>query len=167
MPEKNESEQLELMQRMVDLSIERTQLAVKRTEMSAERSRMSAERSEMSAQRSYMNAERTLSVWVRTALALMVFGIAIDRFGLLLHELPPPHGRFSPNTLSTWGGAALVVFGVLMSLTTGARFLAYVAAYRRNHRIPVFHGPFLAPVFALLVALFGIALLLLLLVVTR
>jgi hypothetical protein len=55
MPEKTEPEQITIMKRLV----------------------------EMSAERSYMNAERTLAVWVRTALALMIFGIAVDRFGLL------------------------------------------------------------------------------------
>lgn len=69
-PEQDEPQQLVLMRRLVDLSAERT--------------RMSAERSEMSAGRSYMNAERTLSVWVRTALAAMTVGIAIDRFSLVL-----------------------------------------------------------------------------------
>lgn len=171
MPENNSPEQVSLMERMVDMAAERTRLATRRTEMAVERTklandrtRMSADRSQMSAERSYMAAERTLSVWVRTALALMVFGIAIDRFGLLLHRLPSSgDGTLDPDTLSLWGGAALVALGVLMVLTTGARFLAYVRAYRRDHEIPFHHGPFLAPVFAVLVALFGIALLILLL----
>ena len=62
-PGPEQPEQLVLMQRMVDLSVERTRLAEQRTEMSAERS--------------YLNAERTLSVWIRTALAVMVVGIAV------------------------------------------------------------------------------------------
>ena len=124
---------------------------------------MSAVRSQMSAERNYMNAERTLSVWVRTALALMVFGIAMDRFGLLLHRLPSVGGALHPNRLSTWGGAALVTFGVIVAVTTGIRFLAYVVAYRRNYEVPTHHGPFLGPFFALCTAIFGIALLVLLL----
>lgn len=122
---------------------------------------------EMSAQRTYMNAERTLSVWVRTALALMVFGIAMDRFALLLHRQPKVGGPWHPNLLSTWGGAALVTFGVIVAVTTGIRFLAYVVAYRRNHEVPTHHGPFLGPFFALSVAIFGIALLVLLLFFTE
>ncbi len=138
MPEKNETEQIVLMQRLV----------------------------EMSAERSYMNAERTLSVWIRTALALMIFGIAIDRFGLLLHQLPlhPVHSHINPNTLSDRSGIALVGFGVLMALTTGIRFLAYAAVFSRNHKVPVHHGPYLASMFALLVVVFGIGLLVILLV---
>lgn len=129
--------------------------------------RMSADRSEMSAERNYMNAERTLSVWVRTALALMVFGIAMDRFGLLLHRMPSVGGHWHPNLLSTWGGVALVTLGVIMAVTTGLRFLAYVVDYRRNHEVPLHHGPFLGPFFALCVAIFGIALLVLLVLFTE
>lgn len=127
---------------------------------------MSEDRSEMSAERNYMNAERTLSVWVRTALALMVFGIAMDRFGLLLYRLPNVSNNLNPNRLSTWGGAVLVAFGVIVAITTGIRFLAYVVAYRRSHKVPLHHGPFLGPFFALCTALFGVALLILLLFFT-
>jgi len=45
-------------------------------------------RTQQSAERNYQNAERTLSVWMRTALATMIFGIAIDRLGLMLYEIP-------------------------------------------------------------------------------
>jgi putative membrane protein len=139
--------QLVLMQRMVDLSIERTRLAEQRTEMSAERS--------------YLNAERTLSVWIRTALAVMVVGIAVDRFGLFLlqsHGLPGRNG-----TASDWAGAGLVALGVLIAVIPSVRFARYASVYRRTHTIPHHHGPFMAPAFAVLVALFGVVLLVLLL----
>src|SRR5690625_5799366 len=97
MESEKDNNNLEAMEKLVALTEERTRLALKRTQMaeerssiSKERSRMSAERSKMSndrtllsATRSYMNAERTLSVWVRTALSAMIFGIAIDRWGLM------------------------------------------------------------------------------------
>jgi putative membrane protein len=154
----DDSPQLRKMQRMVDLAVERTNLAHERT-------RMAADRSEFSANRSYMAAERTLSVWVRTALALVTLGIAIDRFGLYLLEVPGhPHAGES-DMLSAWGGAGLVAFGVLMAITTGIRFLVYVRAYRRFHTVPTRHGPYLAPSFAGLTALFGTGVLILLLVV--
>jgi putative membrane protein len=156
-PGQDEPQQLVLMRRMVDLAVERTRLAHERT-------RMSAERSEMSAGRSYMNAERTLSVWVRTALAVMVVGIAIDRFGLLLLQHPGHQEVAGPDTASAWTGAGLVALGVLMAAVTGVRFRRYAAAYRRTHTVPEHHGPFMAPAFALLVVLFGIVLLILLLV---
>jgi putative membrane protein len=119
---------------------------------------------QLSAERTYMNTERTLSVWVRTALGMMIFGIAIDRFGLLLHGLPwLPHESVHRLTLSTWGGAVLVALGVLMALTMNIRFLGYARIYRRSHDWPVKHGPYLAASFASLVAVFGIALLIILL----
>jgi putative membrane protein len=143
MPETTEPEQITLMKRLVELSVGRSQ---------------------MSAERTYMNAERTLAVWIRTALALMIFGIAIDRFGLLLRQmpLPPAHAHLSTHDLSSWGGGALIVLGVLMVVSSGARFFVFSVAYRRVHRLPPHHGPYLGPIFAALVALFGIALLVIL-----
>lgn len=134
MPETPEPEQIRLMKRLV----------------------------EMSAERSYMNGERTLSVWIRTALGLMIFGIAIDRFGLMLRQMPLPQSHVSPHELSTWGGGALIALGVLMALSTGTRFLVFALSYRRVHQLPEHHGPYLGPIFAALVALFGIALLVIL-----
>lgn len=191
MAEQNEPEQIRLMQHMVDLATKRTDLAEQRTDMARhrtdlaerrtdmarertvmaerrttmarDRTRMSAERSEMSAERSYLAAERTLSVWVRTALALMVVGLAIDRFGLMLRRSPAGGALLDTESLSALGGVALVAFGVLMAITTGLRFLAYARTYRVSHIVPYHHGPFLGPLFALLVALFGTALLILLL----
>lgn len=140
MPETTDPEQITLMKRLVELSLDRTQ---------------------MSAERTYMNAERTLAVWIRTALALMIFGIAIDRFGLLLRQmrLPQAHGDLSPHGLSSWGGGVLIVLGVLMAVSSCTRFFAFSLAFRRVHHLPPHHGPYLGPVFAVLVALFGIVLL--------
>ena len=142
-------------------------LAEQQVAMSAERSRMSADRSEMSEQRCYHNAERTLSVWVRTALSLMVLGMAVDQFGLLLHGVPASrnyaalHGNGLLNALSQWSGAALVLLGVFMALLTGWRFLAYSQGWRKAHQLPPFHNPWMATVFALLSAVFGVVLLIL------
>lgn len=150
-----EPDQLALMRRVVELAEEQT--------------RQSAERTEQSAERSYMNAERTLSVWTRTALSLMVFGIAVDRFGLLLRHEPWPHAgsRLLPNPLSTIGGVVLVALGVLMVLACGFRYLAYAIAWGRLHTWPKRHAPWLAFSFAMGVAAFGVALLVVLLLFTQ
>lgn len=118
---------------------------------------------ELSLQRSYMNTERTLAVWTRTALSLMIFGIAVDRFGLLMNH-PPWHvadlSRLLPNPLSTLGGVVLVAMGVAILLAAGVRFLAYgLKWYRLNPRKVAYHTPWLAFSFAMLMAAFGIALL--------
>lgn len=132
--------QIQLMRRMVEMSAKRTELAAERT---------------------YMAAERTLSVWVRTALALMAFGVAIDRLAVFLHHSSADTltDTSNPDVLAEWGAAALIALGVLMAVTTGLRYLFYVLDYQRKHRRPERHGPFLAPAFSFLVALFGIALL--------
>ena len=118
---------------------------------------------ELSLQRSYMNTERTLAVWTRVALSLMIFGIAVDRFGLLMNH-PPWHvalaSELLPNPLSTLGGVVLVGMGVLILLATGFRFLAYgLKWHRQNPRYVWYHTPWLAFSFTMLMAAFGIALL--------
>lgn len=140
--------------------------------MSADRSRMSQERSEMSEVRSYHNAERTLSAWLRTALSLMIFGIAIDRFGLLLHHVPggKHYATLNANALlealSGWIGTALVLLAVIMSAACGLRFLAFSHTWRQHHSLPPHHGPYLATFFALAVTLFGLLLLVFMLTFT-
>lgn len=141
MPETPEPQQIIMMKRLVELALDQVQL---------------------SAERSYMNGERTLAVWIRTALGLMIFGIAVDRFSLLLRG----RGHLNAIELSSWGGGALIVLGVLMAVICGVRFLVFSLACRRMRRLPPHHGPYLGPVFAALVALFGIALIVVLKVFT-
>lgn len=182
MADNEDPEQLRLMKRMVELAEYQVKLAKQRTEMSADRSRMSADRSrmsedrsrmsadrsKMSEHRSYQNAERTLSVWTRTALALMVFGIAVDRFTLLLRHpsWPEPAGQLPPHALSHIAGAVLVAFGALMALACGIRFMAYAVDWRRRHPPIPYHGPYLAFSFSMLTTLFGIGVLALMLIFT-
>ncbi|SRR5579875_1155552 len=120
---------------------------------------------ELSAERSYMNAERTLSVWVRTALGLMILGLAVDRFSLIVGALPGGPTDRNTDAISDWVGVALVALGVVMALATGLRFRVYTLAYQRHHRPPFHHHPALGPFFALMVGVFGVALLVIMLVV--
>lgn len=109
------------------------------------------------AERSLMNAERTLSVWVRTALGLIVAGLSFERFGLSLVSLPNgpwPTIRTS-NELSTWIGIALVAIGAAASLAAGWHFYAVAAEYRRRYAPPFHHGPVLAAAFAVALAALG------------
>lgn len=146
MPEDYIQKQLDAMQTLVELS---------------------KERSQMSAQRSYMNAERTLSVWIRTALGLMIFGIAIDRFDLMMREMPVQAQPLSAHyhALSTLSGALLVIFGILMAVSMGIRFVIYSRSYQKQFSLPFHHRAILAPVFAFLTAIFGIALVVIMLAV--
>lgn len=119
---------------------------------------LSRERSRMSATRSYMNAERTLSVWLRTALSAMIFGLAIDRFGLYFRGLSHhPATLFGqPSTLSTLTGSALVAFSVVMSLSAGLRFIIFARHYGREFPYPAYHTGWLPFSYALMIAGFGI-----------
>lgn len=145
MAEEHEAKQIEMMRQMVALAEKQTDYSL--------------QRSEMSEVRSYHNAERTLSVWVRTALALMICGLAIDRFGLMVDGSAGPVRGLLLERVSMWTSIGLVSLGVAMVIATGLRFLAYARAWRRWHQPPAFHGPYLAPFFALMVALFGLVLL--------
>ncbi len=155
------AERTEMSEDRSRMSAGRSRMSAERTEMSEDRSHMSADRSEMSEHRSFMNAERTLSVWTRTALALMLAGIAVDRFALLLRNplTSSTLGSVSPHMLSTIGGAALVAFGTAMVLASGIRFLVFARHWQRNHEILYAHGPYLAFAFAMLTVVFGVALL--------
>lgn len=150
------------------MSADRSRMSEDRSRMSADRSKFSLDRSEMSEHRSYLNAERTLSVWTRTALALMVAGIAVDRFALLLRHgtTAAAPGQTQPHMLSTLGGAALVAFGTVMALACGIRYLAYALRWRREHTPLPWHGPYLAFSFAMLTTAFGLALLAAMLLLT-
>ena len=125
---------------------------------------------ELSLQRSYMNTERTLAVWTRTALSLMIFGIAVDRFGLLMNH-PPWHvvdtRQLLPNPLSTLGGVVLVAIGVLIVVTAAIRHQRYRTLWNRTFGRDETFGPWLAFPFAAGVALLGIATLVLLLVLVQ
>jgi uncharacterized membrane protein YidH (DUF202 family) len=118
---------------------------------------------QLSMQRSYMNTERTLAVWTRTALGLMIFGIAVDRFGELMRH-PPWHIADSdavwPHLLSTGSGVVLVALGILILLAAGTRFLLYGLRWHREVQRHIwYHTPWLAFSFAMAMAAVGVALL--------
>jgi uncharacterized membrane protein YidH (DUF202 family) len=152
MAEEHEAKQIEMMRQMVAFAEKQTTYSL--------------DRSEMSEVRSYHNAERTLSVWVRTALALMICGLAIDRFGLVVDGSAGAARGLLLDRISTWTSIGLVLLGVVMVLATGLRFFAYARTWRRQHRPPPFHGPYLASFFAVMVAIFGIVLLAIMLTAT-
>lgn len=67
--------------------------------------------------------ERTLLAWVRTALALMGFGLVLARFSLLAGAAALP--RAGEQGLAHALGVALVLTGVLVMTIGGRRTRAY------------------------------------------
>jgi putative membrane protein len=71
--------------------------------------------------------ERTFLAWVRTAVAIMAFGFAIERFDLFLQRAAPqlalkqfaPHGQAVANA----AGLALILLGVAITAIAGFRFM--------------------------------------------
>jgi putative membrane protein len=84
--------------------------------------------------RVYLAAERTLLAWIRTGLAMMGFGFVVARFGLYLSELQSSQGvpvARSPHG-SLWFGTALVLFGVMVHVSTALQHRRFVQRLRKG-----------------------------------
>lgn len=126
--------------------------------LAEEQKQMSITRTQLSAQRSYHNAERTLSVWLRTALAAMVFGIAIDRFGLMFSD----RITFSGNP-SLLIGTILIFFSILMVISAAIRFIGFTRVFKKQYPLPAYHTSSLPVAYSIMITIFGLILLLLML----
>ena len=104
-------------------------------------------------------AERTLLAWVRTGLAFMGFGFVVARFGLFLRELASGRGAPAPPDprLSLWIGTALVLLGVVVTVSAAARHARTVSRLARGELLQ-FRPVSLGTVVALLLAAAGSAL---------
>lgn len=82
--------------------------------------------------RIYFAAERTFLAWIRTGLALMGFGFVVARFGLFLREFGMRQAQFGNHStgISVWFGTALVVLGVVVSISSTMRHLHQVEQLR-------------------------------------
>lgn len=117
----------------------------------------------------YMNVDRTLATWTRTALSLIVFGVVVDRYGLVLLGAGPRHlgTPLAPNPLSSLGGILLVAIGVFIAGSAAIRHQRYRAKWHSVFGHDDGFGPWLAFPFAAGVALFGVAMLVLLLALVQ
>jgi inner membrane protein YidH len=105
--------------------------------------------------RDHLANERTFLAWVRTGVAIVVFGFAIGRFSIAIRQLMQLQGR-TPQTpgLSVWLGTLSIVAGVAL---TFAGLLRY-----RKTREQIDTGTFQPSVFLidmvmLVVAVLGLA----------
>jgi len=58
--------------------------------------------------------ERTFLAWVRTSVAIVVFGFAIGRFAIALRQLANFRPGFQNHSLSVWMGMISIMAGVVM-----------------------------------------------------
>ena len=71
--------------------------------------------SDLNDPRVFFAAERTLMAWTRTAIALMAFGFAIERFGLFLHMFLLSQGDDARRNGSFWVGVSFILFGAVVA----------------------------------------------------
>lgn len=106
--------------------------------------------------RDHLANERTFLAWVRTGVALIVFGFAIGRFTIAIRQMMEVQGRVSPpGGLSAWFGASAIIAGVLL---TSVGLLRY-----RQTRVQLESGKFepagfVVDLVGILTALFGLLL---------
>lgn len=99
-------------------------------------------------------AERTLLAWNRTALALMAFGFAIERFGLFMHMLNPITPATPARHASLWIGIVLVVLGSLFAVLSAQQYRRVLATLQAAE-IPPRYAVNLAVFATLAVAVMG------------
>jgi putative membrane protein len=67
--------------------------------------------------------ERTFLAWLRTSVAVVVFGFAIGRFAIALRQLTAFQGHPTKTTgLSVWMGMVSILAGVAMAVAGLARY---------------------------------------------
>jgi len=108
-------------------------------------------------QRDHQANERTFLAWVRTAVALIAFGFAIARFGLITRQLESALTNQSPITHSGISsqnlGLILVIFGIFSILVAALR---YNKVYRQIERGDYRPERFVIWVITAIVTLLGI-----------
>jgi putative membrane protein len=73
--------------------------------------------------RDHLANERTFLAWVRTSVAIVVFGFAIGRFAIALRQLTAFQGHPSTTTgLSVWMGMISIFGGVVMIIAGLMRY---------------------------------------------
>jgi putative membrane protein len=106
--------------------------------------------------RDHLANERTFLAWVRTSVAIVVFGFAIGRFAIAMRQLTEFQGHGSKTTgFSVWMGMSAILAGVVM-------VVAGLMRYRKT-RVQLDEGKFepagfVVDLVTILTVLFGLAL---------
>lgn len=106
--------------------------------------------------RDHLANERTFLAWVRTAVAIVVFGFAIGRFSIALRQLTALEGRGVPKGgISVWMGASSIVLGVVLVIAGLIRYRQTRARLDQGTFEP---AGFVLDLVTILTVLFGLAL---------
>jgi putative membrane protein len=106
--------------------------------------------------RDHLANERTFLAWVRTSVAIVVFGFAIGRFAIALRQLAGFQGVPSKTTgFSVWMGMSSILAGVIMVIAGLARYRKTRAQLDQGKFEP---AGFIVDLVTILTALFGLAL---------
>lgn len=106
--------------------------------------------------RDHLANERTFLAWLRTSVAVVVFGFAIGRFAIALQQLTAIQGHAAKSTgFSVWMGASSILVGVAMAVAGLIRYRRTRAQLDEGRFEP---AGFLVDLVTILTALFGLAL---------
>jgi putative membrane protein len=106
--------------------------------------------------RDHLANERTFLAWVRTSVAVVVFGFAIGRFAIALRQLAQFQGQAPKTTgLSVWMGMSSILAGVVMVVAGLMRYRKTRAQLDEGKFEP---AGFIVDLVTILTALFGLAL---------
>jgi len=106
--------------------------------------------------RDHLANERTFLAWVRTSVAIVVFGFAIGRFAIAMRQLTEFQGRGSRTTgFSVWMGMSAILAGVVM---VGAGLMRYRKTRDQLDAGKFEPAGFMVDLVTILTVLFGLAL---------
>ncbi len=106
--------------------------------------------------RDHLANERTFLAWVRTSVAIVVFGFAIGRFAIAMRQLAAFQGHVSKTTgLSVWMGMSSILAGVVMVVAGLMRYRKTRAQLDQGKFEP---AGFIVDLVTILTVLFGLAL---------
>ena len=105
--------------------------------------------------RVFFAAERTSLAWTRTALTLMAFGFAIERFVLFMRMLLEREVDIADTGLSFWVGLLFILLGASFSIVSAQQYRNIIKTLRPIE-VPESYGtnlPFIVNVVVAVLAL--------------
>lgn len=116
--------------------------------------------------RDHLANERTFLAWVRTGVAIVVFGFAIGRFAIAVRQLGELQGHpLHTAGLSVWMGTSAIVAGALMVVAGLLRYRKTRSHLDKGLSLPTQGGQdafepagFVLDLITILTVLFGLAL---------